>query len=207
MNSDERKKHWENVFLTKDTTKVSWYQKNPETTIHLISGLNLSKSDKIIEVGCGDSFVADDLLDLGYKDITLLDISEKALLTIQKRLKGNSKYLNFVCTDITLFETKEKFKLWHDRAVFHFLTEKEDIEKYQRLVAKYLPPGSYFIVGTFSKSGPKMCSALHVKQYSEQSLIDLFKHNFKKVNCFEEDHVTPSNTIQKFQYCIFKRKP
>lgn len=205
MNADEKKKHWDKIFETKDTSQVSWYQPKPETAIRLIDSLCLCKSDKILEVGCGDSFVADHLLKNNYTDITVLDISEKALHTIKKRLAARKEHITFECCDVTSFKPAIKYKVWHDRAVFHFLTQKEDIIKYRQVATQCLAAGAYLIIGTFSIEGPDMCSALSVKQYSEQSLIDTFKNSFERVECFQEDHRTPSGSLQKFQYCVFKR--
>lgn len=205
MNAEERKKHWESIFNTKDTRQVSWYQDSPERAVQLINGLKLSKSDKIIDVGCGDGFLVDRLLDNGYKNICLLDVSEKALNTVKTRLALEKEHLNFRCCDITCFNPQEKFNVWHDRAVFHFLIKNKDIEKYKQVAEKCLPAGAYLIIGTFSINGPNMCSALKVRQYSEESLCNVFKSSFEKVDCFEEDHRTPSGGIQIFQYCIFKR--
>ena len=206
MNTNERKAHWENVFETKDTTKVGWYQPVPTTSLRLIEELNLANSAKIIEVGSGNSFLADTLIEKGYSEITLLDISEKALQTIKERLGEKAKTIAFFAADVTNFSTPEEFSLWHDRAVFHFLTNKEDIKKYVRIVSEKLIPGGYLILGTFSNNGPEMCSGLPVQQYSEEELTVTFSENFKKINCFTENHITPSGGSQNFLFCVFQRK-
>lgn len=206
MNTDERKAHWENVFETKDTRKVSWYQSNPATSLKLIEKLNISKTSKIIEVGSGDSYLGDYLLQKGYSNITLLDISEKALSTIKSRLGEQAKKIKFLAKDITAYSSPKDYKLWHDRAVFHFLTDKADIEKYVQNVSKSVAPKGYLIIGTFSNNGPKMCSDLKVCQYSERELIETFEQNFTAIECFNENHTTPSGGSQNFAFCILQRK-
>jgi trans-aconitate methyltransferase len=205
MESTKRKIHWETVFQTKDTTKVSWYQHVPETSLKLIEQLNLPKTARIIEVGSGDSFLGDFLLEKGFSEITLLDISEKALDTIRKRLSDKAGKITFLAADVTSFSSSETYDLWHDRAVFHFLTEDNDIQKYVKNVSEKLVPGGYLILGTFSTDGPDMCSGLHVQKYSEAELTGLFEKDFKKVECFTELHKTPSGASQNFLFCVFQR--
>jgi 2-polyprenyl-3-methyl-5-hydroxy-6-metoxy-1,4-benzoquinol methylase len=205
METNDRKKHWENVFQTKDTTKVSWFQPVPETSLRLIDELNIPKSAKIIEVGSGDSFLGDHLLKAGFMNITLLDISEKALDTIKKRLPENSAKIKFIAGDVTSFNSSDNYDLWHDRAVFHFLTDEKDIQNYVLNVSQKLESGGYLIMGTFSNNGPDMCSGLNVKQYSENQLTEIFNSGFKKIECFTEDHLTPSGSQQNFLFCVYQK--
>ena len=205
MKISDRKRHWENVFQTKDTTKVSWYQPVPETSLKLIEQINLPKTARIIEVGSGDSYLGDFLIEKGYSEITLLDISEKALDIIRKRLSAKTEKITFLAADVTCFSSSETFDLWHDRAVFHFLTDIADIQKYVANVSEKLVSGGYLILGTFSTNGPDMCSGLHVQRYSEAELAGLFEKDFKKVKCFTELHQTPSGTEQNFLFCVFQR--
>lgn len=206
MNTNERKAHWEHVFQTKDTTKVSWYQAVPKTSISLIGELNLPKTANIIEVGAGDSFLGDYLLEEGYSEISLLDISEKALEKVKTRLAGKENYITYLPVDITEFNSTQKFELWHDRAVFHFLTDKKDIKKYASNVSKNIRSQGFLIIGTFSNNGPSTCSDLNVQQYSEEELVECFQENFDKIKCFQEKHITPSNSSQNFTFCVFQRK-
>ena len=164
MNSSERKKHWESVFETKDTQKVSWYQKIPETSIKLIESLKLSAESELIEIGSGDGFLADFLLKKGFQNITLLDVSEKALYTVKNRLKN--KNLTYIISDILEFHPPKKYLVWHDRAVFHFLTSPAEIGKYLEIAVNSIETGGYLIVGTFSDKGPEMCSGLKVEKYN-----------------------------------------
>lgn len=206
MNKTDLKLHWETIFTTKDTSKVSWYQLVPETSLEIIKKLNIKKEAGIIEVGCGDSFMADYLLNAGYSNITLLDISEKALAAIKKRLVDFSGKLNFIAANVTEFSTQNKFTLWHDRAVFHFLTNKSDIEKYVTNATKSILSKGYLIISTFSEKGPEMCSGLIVHRYSKEELFATFERYFTKLECFTQNHKTPSGSIQNFTICIFQRK-
>ena len=205
MDTALRKEHWENVFITKDTSKVSWHQSVPETSLAVIDKLNLAKDAKIIEVGSGDSYLGDHLLVRDYKNITLLDISEKALQTIRERMGHTASEVEFLAKDITEWSAAGEFDLWHDRAVFHFLTDKSDINGYVQNAASSVVEGGYLIMGTFSDNGPDMCSGLKVQQYNEEQLTHTFFPFFKKVECFRENHTTPSGGVQNFLFCIFKR--
>ena len=202
----DKKAHWENIFQTKDTTIVSWYQAVPATSINLIQKTGLSANSAIIEIGSGDSFLVDHLIEKGYTDISLLDISENALETIRKRLGEKSNSVTFVATDINNFSTDKRFNIWHDRAVFHFLTEKKDIENYVKIATKSVIRKGFLIIGTFSDKGPDSCSGLTIEKYSESKLTAAFSAGFSKLECFTENHNTPSGGIQNFLFCIFQRK-
>jgi 2-polyprenyl-3-methyl-5-hydroxy-6-metoxy-1,4-benzoquinol methylase len=199
-----QKEHWEKVYLAKQPNEVSWTQEIPKASLELIHSFDLPKTSRIIDVGGGDSRLVDHLLDKGFIDITVLDISANAIERAKKRLGNKSQKVKWIVTDITAFEPATNFDLWHDRATFHFLTTSEQVAKYAD-IAKSCVNG-YLIISTFSKSGPKKCSGLDVKQYSEENLTDEFKNEFEKIRCFTEDHVTPFNTIQNFIFCSFKRR-
>jgi len=202
MNSQEE--HWEKVYLTKLPNEVSWTQEFPKTSLELIHSFDLPKTAKIIDVGGGDSKLVDHLLDQGFNDITVLDISANAIERAKTRLGTKSEKVKWIVSDITEFEPAADFDLWHDRATFHFLTTSEQVAKYAA-IAKSCVNG-YLIISTFSPSGPKKCNGLHVNQYSEENLADEFKNEFEKIRCLTEDHVTPFNTIQNFLFCSFKRR-
>ncbi|SMO48023.1 class I SAM-dependent methyltransferase [Flavobacterium nitrogenifigens] len=202
-----KKEHWENVFSTKKENEVSWYQTNPETSIKAILKSNLPKNAKIIDIGGGDSYLIDKLLDLGYTNLYLLDISENAINRIKNRLKEKSQYVSFIVSDILEFDTDETFDFWHDRASFHFLTSKEEIEKYKAIAEKYTNASANLFIGTFSESGPLKCSGLEITQYSESKLDKIFSDTFLKMECFTENHQTPFETVQNFIFCHFKKKP
>ena len=206
MNTDLRKSHWEKVFQNNDTTKVSWYQPVPKTSLNLIQQLPIKKTARIIDIGAGDSFLADHLLKLHYSDISLLDISEKALKTVKNRLGESSGKVSFFEKDVLQFETNQKFDVWHDRAVFHFFNQNEDIENYVQTVSKKINQNGYLIIGTFSENGPEKCSGLNVKRYTEKELSGTFQKYFNKIECFKENHTTPSGSVQNFLFCVFQKK-
>jgi len=197
------KEHWENIYLKKEINGVSWYQKIPYESIQLIDKYSISNSDKIIDIGCGKSFLADNLLELNYNDITLVDISSNALKEVKVRLKNRS--LNFIEADILNFNSKDKYDIWHDRAVFHFITDKEGIEKYISLCNKYINNDGILIIGTFAEDGPLKCSGLEIKRYSVNNLVNLFKENFELVEGFKKLHNTPFDTQQSFTFCVFRK--
>ncbi len=206
MSEISRKNHWENVYKKKKTEEVSWYQLNPKTSLELILSLNSDKEDSIIDIGGGDSLLADNLVKLGFKKIYILDISSGALDRSRNRLYNKREYLNWLHSDVTDFKTDLRFNIWHDRATFHFLTDFEDIKKYVEVAEKYVKPNGYMILSTFSMSGPNKCSGLDVKQYSEESLKKTFQNKFDLVKSFDEVHTTPSNIKQNFIYCLLQRK-
>jgi 2-polyprenyl-3-methyl-5-hydroxy-6-metoxy-1,4-benzoquinol methylase len=201
-----RKEHWENVFATKQETEVSWYQPSPKTSLDLITKLNISKDAKIIDVGGGDSYLVDALLELGFTNITLLDISAQAIERIKNRLGAKAKDVTFIVSDILDFNPTETYDLWHDRASFHFQTEEQQIQKYADVVAKAVAANGHIIIGTFSENGPKKCSGLDITQYNEVTMSAVFERNFQFLNSLTEDHTTPFNTIQNFIFCSFKKK-
>lgn len=199
------KEHWETVYQTKKPDEVSWYQKKPQTALNLIAELNVDKNSAIIDFGAGDSLLVDNLLALGFKNITVLDISPTAINKAKKRVGDKSAGVKWVVSDLREFKTEDRYDLWHDRAVLHFLTREEDINAYVELVRRLVKPNGHLIVSTFSLNGPQKCSGLDVKQYSEDSMKNLF-HDFKHIKSFEEKHVTPFGTVQNFIYCVFKKK-
>lgn len=200
-----KKQHWENVYNTKQPHEVSWTQTYPTSSMRFLESLNLPKSAKIIDVGGGDSKLVDVLIDKGFENLTVLDISGKALERAQLRLGVKASKVTWIEANIVDFEPKETYDFWHDRAVFHFLTEKEDIEKYQTLVSRYISGEGFFLLGTFSENGPLKCSGLEIKQYSEAQMLALFGADFKAIECFQENHTTPFETTQHFQFCGFQR--
>lgn len=203
MSKTTIKQHWDLVYENKTPDQVSWTQDKPEISLKLIRDAGLSKTSKIIDIGGGDSKLVDYLLDEGYKNITVLDISEKSLNKARKRLGNKASYVNWIVSDISNFKPDTVYDSWHDRAAFHFLTLKEEIERYQAITENFVSDS--LIIGTFSKNGPIKCSGLEISQYDEQELTKIFKNHFKKEDCFTTDHITPFNTVQNFQFCRFKK--
>ena len=203
---ENKKAHWENVFATKTETEVSWFQENPETSVNFVKELDLSKNAKIIDIGGGDSYFIDALLNLGFTNLYLLDISDKAIERIKERLGEKSENVTFIVSDILDFESEITFDFWHDRASFHFLTAENEIKKYSEIVSKLIKKDGKMIIGTFSENGPKKCSGIDITPYSEIKMNLVFEDNFEKIHCFTEDHKTPFNTIQNFIFCNFNKK-
>lgn len=205
MENEERKAHWEHIYQTKKTNDVSWYQAVPNTSLHFIDEFNVPKTAKIIDIGGGDSLLVDHLLAKGYNDITVLDISATSIERAKARLGSLATKVKWVAEDVTQFKPTEQYDYWHDRAAFHFLTMESEINSYIDCARKHITPGGYLVIGTFSEQGPKKCSGIEIKQYSENSLVDRFKQYFQKVKCIQADHHTPFNTVQNFIFCSFKR--
>jgi len=199
------KLHWEKVYASRKTNEASWFQPTPQVSLDFIHALNIPRSAPVIDVGGGDSFLADHLLSEGFTDITVVDISEAAINRAKERLGKETDKINWVISDITELSTDKKFDCWHDRAAFHFLTAEEQVEKYLSVAQKHIADNGYMVIGTFSTNGPEKCSGLPVKQYSEQSLTALLKKWFEKIKCITIDHITPSGEIQNFLFCSFKK--
>ncbi|MDF2456369.1 MAG: Methyltransferase type 12 [Cytophagaceae bacterium] len=204
MDNTNRKNHWETVYETKKSDQVSWTQEVPKTSLDFISSFGVTKDAKIIDIGGGDSKLVDYLLDNGFENITVLDISEKALEKTKKRLGDKAKQVNWIVSDITEFEPNTTFDIWHDRATFHFLTTSEQVSKYINTAKKSVT--GFMTIGTFSENGPTKCSGLEIKQYTEQTLTNELKNGFEKIRCVTEDHTTPFDTLQNFLFCSFKRQ-
>ena len=200
------KHHWEKVFSTKAYNEVSWFQEYPKTSVEFLELFNLPLDANIIDVGAGDSRFVDVLLEKGYRNIWVLDISGAALERTKTRLGDKASLVNWVVSDVLDFKPTVKFDFWHDRAAFHFLTSDEKINKYIALTAESISPNGFLVLGTFSESGPTKCSGLEIKQYTETSMSDKFNENFDRVRCVREEHATPFNTMQSFQFCSFRRK-
>ena len=195
------KSHWEDIYKRKMPNEVSWTQEIPQTSIDFIESFDLPTTSEIIDVGGGESKFIDYLLSKGYENITVLDISKNAIEKAKTRIGVNSDKVKWVVADINEFIPNNKFDFWHDRAVFHFLTNQESILKYSKMVSSY---ARNFVVGTFSTEGPKKCSGLDICQYDEISITKTFETpNFKKVESKRVNHETPFGTIQNFIFCSF----
>ncbi|SFU52866.1 Methyltransferase domain-containing protein [Pustulibacterium marinum] len=206
MNTTERKEHWDHIYETKSLDSVSWYQPVPETSLASIQKLNLPLDASIIDVGGGDSFLVDHLLVLGFTNITVLDISSKAIERAKERIGPKQTQVNWIVSDVLNFTPTKSYQLWHDRAAFHFLTEQKAIKTYQTIISKAVKPSGFAIIGTFSNKGPQKCSGIAIQQYSSQELITAFDSHFKKLACSEHIHITPFDTEQAFTFCTFQKK-
>jgi ubiquinone/menaquinone biosynthesis C-methylase UbiE len=199
------KEHWEKIYRTRELNEVSWYQPKPETSLEFLKEFNIPTTAKVIDIGGGDSFLVDHLLDLGYEDVSVLDISETAIERAKKRLGDRAKKVKWIVSDAAAFTPIEKYDFWHDRATFHFLTDEEDITSYLETAQRYINPTGVLVIGTFSEQGPKKCSGIEIRQYSEVSMANRLKNFFEKIRCISIDHKTPFDTIQNFVFCSFKK--
>ena len=201
----DRKKHWENIYITKELENCSWYQPTPVTSLQFIEDSGISASSKIIDIGGGDSFLTDTLLSNGFTDVTVLDISETALERAKKRLGEKAKKVKWITGDVNRFTPHEKYDLWHDRAAFHFLTDEDEVQNYVTAAKNAIREEGILIVGIFSENGPEKCSGIEIRRYSQKALSDVFRESFMKLKCLNVDHPTPFNTIQSFTFCSFKK--
>lgn len=205
MENFDRKKHWENIYQTKELKDVSWFQPTPETSLDFFKQFNVPTTAKVIDIGGGDSFLVDHLLDLGYQDISVLDISTAAIDRAKQRLGDKAKNVKWIVADAATFKPTEKYDFWHDRAAFHFLTDEQEIANYLQIAQESINPTGILVIGTFSEQGPKKCSGIEIKQYSETTMTDQLKKFFEKIKCITVDHLTPFDTIQNFVFCSFRK--
>ena len=199
------KLHWEKIYDEKNEDEVSWFQKETNESIKMIQSAGID-NPKIIDVGSGRSKLLKNLIEIGYNHLTYLDISESALEKSKEFLGEQSNKVRWISKDILNFKTDEKFDIWHDRAVFHFLNQENLIRKYIEIVEKNISESGHLIIGTFSENGPLKCSGLEVRRYSEKVIEKLFNRSFKLIDSFYYDHVTPFNTTQNFLFSHFIKK-
>jgi len=198
----DTKEHWEKVYATKAPDTVSWYRQHLETSLTLIERAVPERSASMIDVGGGESTLVDDLLLRGYQNVTVLDISQAAIDVTKSRLGSVAERVRWLVADITEVELESRaYDLWHDRAVFHFLTAAKQRNAYIRQVARGVKPGGHVIVSAFGPEGPTKCSGLEVMRYDAESLHGEFGARFRLVESSTELHRTPFETTQQFLYC------
>ena len=198
----ETRMHWEKIYATKASDQMSWYRPHLEISLALIMRSISDRTASIIDVGGGESTLVDDLLEQGFRNITVLDVSQAAIDVNKTRLREKAGGIHWIVADITRVELEPKaYDVWHDRAVFHFLTAQEQRAAYVRQVARAVKPGGHVIVSTFGPEGPTKCSGLDVVRYDADSLHDEFGARFRLVESLKEAHQTPFGTTQQFVYC------
>lgn len=197
--------HWNKIYATKQANELSWTQDMPLTSLNFVHQYKPDKKASILDIGGGDSKLVDYLLNEGYENITVLDISAEALNRARRRLGPNAYKVHWIVKDITDFKPSSKYDFWHDRATFHFLTTEAQVQRYLDIARHALTENGYLTIGTFSDKGPKKCSGLDIVQYTEESLSSTLNQGFKKIKCILEDHLTPFHTIQNFLFCSFKK--
>ncbi len=201
----DKKQHWEKRYSDTDTDKLTWYQPRPVQSLKWIHQY-CDQSQALIDVGAGASTLTDHLLEDGYTNITLLDLSEKSLEESRVRLGSKASAVKWIAADITNWQAQQKYALWHDRAVFHFLTEAEDRAAYKQALASALEDNSILIMATFAIGGPEKCSGLPIVQYDAKTLQAELGKQFQLLEHSQEDHPTPAGNSQAFNWCVFKYK-
>jgi SAM-dependent methyltransferase len=206
MVETDRKAHWEEVYAATGEAGVSWYQAEPRLSLELIGAVAPAAGGRIIDVGGGASLLVDRLLDLPFERIAVLDIAETALDKARRRLGERAEPVEWIAADVSEIPDVGTFDVWHDRAVFHFLTDAADREKYVDLARRTVPGGGHLIIASFADDGPKRCSDLDVCRYNAASMAAELGEGFSLVNQARETHSTPWNTSQAFFYGVFRRR-
>ena len=205
MTKQERKQHWEQIYNDKAFEACSWYQKTPSFSLKEVQKWTDQQS-AIIDIGAGESRLTSHLFSLGYKDLSVLDISSKAIENAQANFGDQANKIRWIHSDVTDFDDSKKYDLWHDRAAFHFLTHTNDINTYVDRATASIQPGGYAIIGAFSDQGPSRCSGIEVQQYTAESMTRCFEKSFELIEQQLQWHITPFETQQAFCFCTFKKK-
>jgi ubiquinone/menaquinone biosynthesis C-methylase UbiE len=196
--------HWDTVYGTKATDEVSWYQRQPKTSLRLLTSV-ASPEDALIDVGAGASTLADTLIDSGWSDVTILDVSPAALALVRDRLGERQESVTFVASDVLSWQPEHAFDAWHDRAVFHFLVRPDQREQYVATALRAIRPGGALVLGTFAADGPTQCSGLPTARYDAQTLAAASAPGFTLERSEREDHVTPGGGVQPFTWAVLRR--
>ncbi len=201
----DRTQHWENVYQTKISTEVSWYEADPKQSLDLILHAAGESRGRVLDVGGGQSFLVDRLLNAGFAHVAILDISQTAIEATKSRLGERASQVEWIVADITQRDALGEFDVWHDRAVFHFITDPDERKHYMELLKRSLPFGGHFVVGTFAKGGAEKCSGLTICQYDAATMQAELGPSFEPVECSEYLHTTPTGKPQQFFFGIYKR--
>jgi ubiquinone/menaquinone biosynthesis C-methylase UbiE len=200
------KEHWENVYSSKPSDGVSWFQQHAALSLDLIKSTGMGCEAAIIDVGGGASTLVDDLVADNYSDLTVLDLSAAALNAARRRLGALGDKVQWLEADITQIDLpRKRYDIWHDRAVFHFLTTQKQRDAYVRNVYHAVKPGGHVIMATFAEDGPEQCSGLPVMRYRADDLHDEFGDAFTLLKHQKEAHQTPFGAVQQFVYCYCRR--
>jgi hypothetical protein len=201
----ERQTHWNEVYATKSADKVSWFQPRAEMSMRLIEAAGATKDSAIIDIGGGSSVLIDHLLDAGFVDVTALDISARALIGSKDRLGARAGNVHWIINDVLAWSPARAYDVWHDRAVFHFLTSERDRTAYRATLLKGLRLRGALILGTFAQDGPERCSGLRVHRWSADALAAELGAKFRLIESLREDHRTPGGAVQPFTWARFER--
>jgi 2-polyprenyl-3-methyl-5-hydroxy-6-metoxy-1,4-benzoquinol methylase len=205
MSEFNRQAHWQNVYKEKGENQVSWFQEQPTISLELIEAAGAKPDSAIIDIGGGASRLVDTLIDKGYRDLTVLDLSESAVSIAKIRLGQSAALVKWIVADVTQWEPPSRYDLWHDRAAFHFLTEVSDRTAYIERLKNALPVGGHAIIGTFALDGPERCSGLPVVRYDATQLALMLTPLFTLVDMRRHEHKTPWGSLQQFQFGVFRR--
>jgi SAM-dependent methyltransferase len=205
MRSEDRHAHWQEVYTRKAENEVSWFQESPAPSTELIMQVGATRTSPIMDIGGGASRLVDDLIDKGFEDVTVLDVSEAALRVARSRLGDRAAKADWIVADITTWEPLRTYDIWHDRAAFHFLTEENDRSAYVARLKQALKAGGHAIIATFALDGPERCSGLPVVGYDPESLGQILGPAFDVVDRRQHRHRTPWGTEQSFQFSVFRR--
>lgn len=202
----DRRSHWDSVYTAKSPFEVGWYQRDPTCSLDLIAASGIARDAPIIDVGGGASVLVDRLLERGFSDLTVLDVSERALGYARERLGAAAQRVQWLRVDVTEFVSPRRFRLWHDRAVFHFLTDAAERRRYLQALLAVLEPGGHLILAAFAPGGPSRCSGLEVVQYDAGRLQAELGGELELREAIAEAHLTPSNQVQAYGYFRFVRR-
>lgn len=206
MNAEDgRQAHWQQVYETKATDAVSWYQPVPQPSADLLSLTGATPESGIIDIGGGASTLVDWLLCKGFRDVTVLDLSEAALAAAQARLGAAASAATWIAADVTEWRPARHYDIWHDRAAFHFLTDPGDRASYVERLRTALRPGGHAVIGTFAPDGPEKCSGLPVQRHDAETLSAVLGEGFRLVDSRRHEHVTPWGSVQRFHFGTFRR--
>jgi ubiquinone/menaquinone biosynthesis C-methylase UbiE len=206
MGDAGRQAHWENVYTTKRENEVSWFQQSPAPSLELIVQAGAVSNSAIIDIGGGASRLVDNLIEQGFEDITVLDLSSAALAAARSRLGASAERASWIVADATTWEPARAYDIWHDRAAFHFLTDANDRAAYIARLERGLKIGGHAIIATFAPDGPEKCSGLPVARYDSTSLGKILGAGFKLVHTQRHEHATPWDSRQMFQFSVFRRE-
>ena len=205
MNKPGRQAHWRQVYKEKGEKQVSWFQEKPALSLELIHGVGVKPTAAIIDIGGGASRLVDVLVRDGYRDLTVLDLSDDAVAITRSRLAERAVLVKWIVADMTEWEPSREYDLWHDRAAFHFLTEAADRAAYLDRLTQAIRPGGHTIIGTFAIDGPERCSGLPVMRYDATLLSAALGRAFALIGTRRQDHTTPTGGVQRFLFSVFRR--
>ncbi len=205
MSDTGRRAHWDATYSTRSTNSVSWYQSSATVSLQLIDVAGVDSTDPLVDIGGGASVLVDDLLDCGFKAISVLDIAQSALAATQRRLGDRAAQVNWIVQDVTRWRPEQPFALWHDRAAFHFMADETERDSYRKALSHGVQTGGHVIFGTFALDGPDRCSGLPVCRYDVESLASELGVAFSLIRSVEERHHTPGGAMQPFTWGLFRR--